>query len=117
MWTVSKIVKSNFACSSASGRRKWSCRQRSIMSSEHLIDRILIFAGPGGDLATHLFAKAVQEGGGAQVRRMGRGIGKQALQVRIVQGRACRPIVLALACVVLAQGLLQLGQRIDLLTA
>ena len=35
---------------------------------QDLIDRILIFAGPGGDLAAHLFAEAVQEGGGAQVR-------------------------------------------------
>ena len=69
---------------------------------EYLIDRILIFAGPGGDLAADLFAEAVQEGGGAQVRGMGRGIGKQALQVRIVKGRAFNPIVLALSIVVLA---------------
>ena len=82
---------------------------------QDLIDRILIFAGPGGDFAAHLFAEAVQEGGGAQVRGMGRGIGKQALQVRIVKGRSFNPIVLALALIVLAQGLLQVGQRIDLL--
>ncbi len=69
---------------------------------QDLIDRILIFAGPGGDLAAHLFTEAVQEGGGAQVRGMGRGIGKQALQVRIVKGRSFNPIVLALSLVVLA---------------
>ena len=52
---------------------------------QDLIDRVLIFAGPGGDFATHLFSKAVQEGGGAQSIHMGRGIGKQSLQVRVVQ--------------------------------
>ena len=78
---------------------------------EHLIDRILIFAGPGGDLATHLFAEAVSR----RWRHSGCAAWAGAsenrpLQVRIVQGRACRPIVLPLARVVLAQGLLQLGR-------
>ncbi len=49
------------------------------------------------------------------MRGMGRSIGKQALQVRIVKRRSFDPIVLALALIVLTQGFLQLGQRIDLL--
>ena len=51
---------------------------------EHLIDRILIFASPGGNFATYLFSKAVQEGSGARFIGVDRSVGKQALQFRIV---------------------------------
>jgi hypothetical protein len=44
---------------------------------QHLVDRVLVLAGPTGDLPSHFSTKAVQEGGSAQLARMVRQTRKQ----------------------------------------
>jgi hypothetical protein len=81
---------------------------------DHLVDRVLVDAGPAGDDAADRPADAGDELRGRRVAGVLGRVGEQPPQVAVVEVRVVDAVVAALRPVVLAQRLAQPRQRIDL---
>ena len=110
--TVRRTVNSSLASSSGLASRRLSSRQRRDHVLEDLVDGVLVLAGPARRPAGTRPCGSCR-GSAPPAAALGgrRRLGEQPPQVAIVEVRVFEAVVRALAIVVLAQRLLQAGQR------
>ena len=99
--------------SSSRFRRRFISLARREHVFEHLVDRVLVLAGPLGHHAADVLAHARDEARGLHVAGVLRPVGEQTAQVTIVEVRMLDAVMAALALVVRAQRLAQRVQRFD----
>ena len=80
---------------------------------QHLVDRVLILAGPTRDLSSYFTAKPIEKGGRTWPIRMAGQVGEKSLEIRVILRLALDAVMPSLSFVVFSKGFLEIGERVN----